>query len=37
MQAMKEHRAAVYFFDATFSVPKSVSLLRHGLQRDQRS
>jgi len=23
MQAMKERRAAVYFFDATFSVPKS--------------
>jgi len=25
MQALKEQRAAVYFFDATFSVPKSVS------------
>ena len=32
MQAMKEHRAAVYFFDATFSVPKSVSLLHASLQ-----
>ena len=32
MQAMKEHRAAVYFFDATFLVPKSVSLLHASLQ-----
>jgi TrwC relaxase len=32
MQAMKEQRAAVYFFDATFSVPKSVSLLHASLQ-----
>ena len=32
MQAMKERRAAVYFFDATFSVPKSVSLLHASLQ-----
>ena len=32
MRAMKEQRAAVYFFDATFSVPKSVSLLHASLQ-----
>jgi hypothetical protein len=32
MQAMKQQRAAVYFFDATFSVPKSVSLLHASLQ-----
>jgi conjugative relaxase-like TrwC/TraI family protein len=32
MQAMKEQRAAVYFFDATFSVPKSVSLLHASFQ-----
>jgi hypothetical protein len=32
MQALKEQRAAVYFFDATFSVPKSVSLLHASLQ-----
>ncbi len=32
MQATKEQRAAVYFFDATFSVPKSVSLLHASLQ-----
>ena len=32
MQAIKEQRAAVYFFDATFSVPKSVSLLHASLQ-----
>jgi len=32
MQAMKEQRSAVYFFDATFSVPKSVSLLHASLQ-----
>ena len=32
MQAMKEQRATVYFFDATFSVPKSVSLLHASLQ-----
>ncbi len=32
MQAMKDQRAAVYFFDATFSVPKSVSLLHASLQ-----
>src|ERR1035438_7158747 len=32
MQAMKEQRAAVHFFDATFSVPKSVSLLHASLQ-----
>ena len=30
--ALKEQRAAVYFFDATFSVPKSVSLLHASLQ-----
>jgi hypothetical protein len=32
MQALKERRAAVFFFDATFSVPKSVSLLHASLQ-----
>jgi conjugative relaxase-like TrwC/TraI family protein len=32
MQALKEQRATVYFFDATFSVPKSVSLLHASLQ-----
>ncbi len=32
MQAKRERRAAVYFFDATFSVPKSVSLLHASLQ-----
>jgi conjugative relaxase-like TrwC/TraI family protein len=32
MQAMKDQRATVYFFDATFSVPKSVSLLHASLQ-----
>ncbi len=32
MQARRERRAAVYFFDATFSVPKSVSLLHASLQ-----
>jgi TrwC relaxase/AAA domain len=32
MQAMKDQRAAVFFFDATFSVPKSVSLLHASLQ-----
>ncbi len=32
MQAMKDRRAAVFFFDATFSVPKSVSLLHASLQ-----
>jgi conjugative relaxase-like TrwC/TraI family protein len=32
MQAMKEQRAAVFFFDATFSVPKSVSLLHASFQ-----
>ena len=32
MQALKDQRAAVYFFDATFSVPKSVSLLQASLQ-----
>src|SRR5580692_9358384 len=32
MEALKEQRAAVYFFDATFSVPKSVSLLHASLQ-----
>ena len=32
MHALKEQRAAVYFFDATFSVPKSVSLLHASLQ-----
>jgi conjugative relaxase-like TrwC/TraI family protein len=32
MQALKQQRAAVYFFDATFSVPKSVSLLHASLQ-----
>jgi conjugative relaxase-like TrwC/TraI family protein len=32
MQALKEQRASVYFFDATFSVPKSVSLLHASLQ-----
>jgi hypothetical protein len=38
MQALKERRAAVYFFDATFSVPKSVSLLHASLQvRAQQS
>ncbi len=31
-QALKEQRAAVYFFDATFSVPKSVSLLHASFQ-----
>ncbi len=33
MQALKDQRAAVYFFDATFSVPKSVSLLHASLQQ----
>jgi conjugative relaxase-like TrwC/TraI family protein len=32
LQALKQQRAAVYFFDATFSVPKSVSLLHASLQ-----
>src|SRR5215472_6873529 len=32
MQALKDQRAAVYFFDATFSVPKSVSLLHASFQ-----
>jgi conjugative relaxase-like TrwC/TraI family protein len=32
MQALKDQRVAVYFFDATFSVPKSVSLLHASLQ-----
>ncbi len=32
MQARRERQAAVYFFDATFSVPKSVSLLHASLQ-----
>ncbi len=32
MQALHERRATVYFFDATFSVPKSVSLLHASLQ-----
>jgi conjugative relaxase-like TrwC/TraI family protein len=32
MQALKDQRAAVYFFDATFSVPKSVSLLHAAYQ-----
>ena len=32
MQAMKDQRAAVFFFDATFSVPKSVSLLHASFQ-----
>jgi len=32
MQALKEQRAAVYFFDATFSVPKSASLLHASFQ-----
>src|SRR5450759_1754809 len=32
MQAMKEQRAAVYFVDVTFSVPKSGSLLHASLQ-----
>jgi conjugative relaxase-like TrwC/TraI family protein len=32
LQALKEQRASVYFFDATFSVPKSVSLLHASLQ-----
>jgi conjugative relaxase-like TrwC/TraI family protein len=32
MQALQEQRAAVYFFDATFSVPKSISLLHASLQ-----
>lgn len=31
-QALKEQRASVYFFDATFSLPKSVSLLHASLQ-----
>ena len=31
-QALKDQRAAVYFFDTTFSVPKSVSLLHASLQ-----
>src|SRR6266487_9091 len=38
MQALKEQRSAVYFFDATFSVPKSVSLLHASLQvRNQQA
>jgi hypothetical protein len=32
MQALKDQRAAVYFFDATFSVAKSVSLLHASFQ-----
>lgn len=32
LQTLKQQRAAVYFFDATFSVPKSVSLLHASLQ-----
>jgi hypothetical protein len=32
LQALKQQRAAVYFFDATFSVPKSVSLLHASFQ-----
>ena len=32
MEALKEQRAAVYFFDATFSVPKSASLLHASFQ-----
>jgi hypothetical protein len=36
-QAMKERRASVYFFDATFSVPKSVSLLHASLQVTRRA
>jgi hypothetical protein len=32
MQALQERRATVFFFDATFSVPKSVSLLHASLQ-----
>src|SRR6266699_4316287 len=32
MQALADRRAAVFFFDATFSVPKSVSLLHASLQ-----
>jgi hypothetical protein len=32
MQAQHERRATVYFFDAPFSVPKSVSLLHASLQ-----
>jgi conjugative relaxase-like TrwC/TraI family protein len=32
MQALKRQRATVFFFDATFSVPKSVSLLHASLQ-----
>ena len=32
MAAMREQRATVFFFDATFSVPKSVSLLHASLQ-----
>jgi conjugative relaxase-like TrwC/TraI family protein len=32
LQTLKQQRAAVYFFDATFSVPKSVSLLHASFQ-----
>jgi conjugative relaxase-like TrwC/TraI family protein len=32
MRALSERRAAVFFFDVTFSVPKSVSLLHASLQ-----
>jgi conjugative relaxase-like TrwC/TraI family protein len=32
MQALKDQRAPVYFFDVTFSVPKSVSLLHAAYQ-----
>jgi len=32
MQALNERRATVFFFDATFSVPKSVSLLHASFQ-----
>ena len=32
MQALKQQRATVFFFDATFSVPKSVSLLHASFQ-----
>jgi hypothetical protein len=32
MQVLKDQRAAVYFFDATFPVPKSVSLLHASFQ-----
>src|SRR5260370_32007513 len=32
MQALNDRRATVYFFDATFSVPRSVSLLHASFQ-----